>query len=188
MTKLRSEILEDLRTAARMQYPVRVERDQKWWADDVLGFVVSVGDRWVVLQSLVEAVYFDGYDIIRIADITSVDDDREGGYIERAIAALGRPQVGFRLPDPDSTKSVLRAAADHTKFICVFLEAQPDYPLVIGHLERLGGRRAEIQIINPRGVWATKTFRCRYKDITRVEFGDRYSIALERFGDERPLR
>lgn len=187
MSKSRNAIVEDLRTAARMQYPVRVERDQKWWAADVSGFVVSVGDRWVVLQTLVDVVYFDGYDIIRIADITTVDDDREGGYIERAIAALGRPQVDFRLPDSASTKDVLRAAADHVKFICVFLEAEPDYPLVIGHLKRLGDRKAEMQIINPRGVWATRAFRCRYKDITRVEFGGRYETALERFGDERPI-
>ena len=187
MSESRGAIIDALTIAARTQHPVRVERDQDWWADDVLGFVVSVGEHWVVLQSLVEAVYVDGIDIVRIEDVTSVEEDCEGGFVERAVASLGRPKVDFNLPEDADTKNLLRAAADHSSLICVYLEAEDDNPLLIGHLERLGERKFDIELINPRGAWDVETSRWAYKDVTRVTFGGRYEAALERFGEGRPV-
>lgn len=178
-----------LRQAAREQYPVEIERGQDWWKNWVCGFVVGVGERWVVLQVLANSVYLDGYDILRIADITGVEADQEGGYIERAVAGLGgRPAVDFNLPDHADTKDVLRAAADRSDLIGVFLEAEDDSPGLLGHLGRLGAKKFELQLINPRGVWTPEPSRWRYKDVTSVSVGGRYADALHRFGEERPIR
>lgn len=171
-----------------MHYPVEIARGQEGWEHWVYGFVASVGERWVVLQSLAETVYLDGYDVLRLADITDVDDDREGGYIERAVAGLGgRPEVDFRLPVDAETKDVLRAAAAHSKLISIHLEAEWDSPRLVGRLDRLGDRKFHIQLINPRGVWTTGTSGWWHKDVTSVSFGSRYTTALERFGDPDPL-
>lgn len=134
-----------------------------------------------------DAVYIDGYEIVRIDDVTDVEDDRESGYIERAVAGLGRPKVDFHLPDDAATQDVLRSAADHSTLVCVFLEVEDDSPLLIGHLNHLGDMKFEIQLIGPRGVWELEPSRWWYKDVTRVTFGGRYSAALERFGAERPV-
>ena len=87
----RKVVLGRLQDAVSGQYPVRLERDQEWWADDINGFVVGVSDRWVAVQELADSVYVDGYEVVRMEDITDIEDDRESGYIERAVAGLGRP-------------------------------------------------------------------------------------------------
>ncbi len=185
MARPRGAIVADLRNAARMHYPVEIEREKGW----VYGFVASVGERWVVLQGLASAVYFDGYEVLRLADISGVVEDREGGYIERAVAGLGgRPEISFRLPVDAGTKDVLRAAAAHSKLISVYLEEEEDSLRLIGRLDRLGDRKFDIQLINPRGVWTAGTSGWWYKDVTSVSFGSCYETALERFGEECPIR
>lgn len=183
----RKVVLGRLQDAVSGQYPVRLERDQEWWADDINGFVVGVSDRWVAVQELADSVYVDGYEVVRMEDITDVEDDRESGYIERAVAGLGRPKVDFHLPGGPSTAEVLRSAADHSALICVYLEMEDDTTLLVGRITRLGDRKFDIQLIGPKGVWVVEPTRWWYKDVTRVEFGDRYSAALERFGEERPV-
>lgn len=180
-------ILKSLRKAERQHYPVEIQRGQEWWVNWVRGFVVGVGEHWVVLQSLADTVYIDGYDVVRLADITDVTDDREGGYIERAVTELGgRPEVDFRLPHDADAKDVLQAAADHSGIIGVYLEANWDSPRLFGHLGDVRTKKFDMQLINPRGVWTTGFTRWKYKDVTGVTLGGRYGHALERFGDERP--
>ena len=179
-------LVEALREAERGQYPVEIERGDDWWQNWVHGFVVGVGECWVVLHKLADTVYCDGYELLRIADITGVEADQEGGYIQRAVAGLGgRPEVDFHLPDDAGTKDVLQAAAAHSSLIGVFLEAEDDAPVLFGHLGRLGARKFELQLINPRGVWTPGSTRWWYKDVTSVSVGGRYADALKRFGDER---
>lgn len=180
-------ILESLRKAEREQYPVEIQRGQDWWVNWVYGFVVGVGEHWVILQSLANTVYIDGYEVFRLSDITDVAADREGGYIERAVAELGgRPEVDFRLPQDADTKGVLQASADYASIIGVYLEANWDSPGLFGHLGRLGTKKFDMQLINPRGVWTTGFTRWKYKDVTSLTVGGRYERALGRFGDERP--
>lgn len=188
MATSRRAIVKALRRAERKQYPVEIDRGEESWANWVNGYVVGVGEQWVVLQSLREAVHIDGYNLIRTADINGVEADREAGYVERAVAGLGgRPEVDFRLPGTAGIKDVLQAAADHANLICVYLEAEDDSPRLIGHLGRLGPRKFEMQLINPRGVWTDEPSRWRYKDVTSVSFGGRYEAALERFGERDPI-
>lgn len=182
----RGEIVQALREAERSGCPVEIVRGQEGWSDRVRGFVVGVGDRWVVLQSLEEGVHPAGYDVLRLADIVDVTEDREGGYIERAVAGLGgRPPVDFRLPPDADTRDVLRAAAAHSKLLWVYREAEDD-DFEIGRVDHLGDRTFDFLQIDPQGVWSTEPSRWWFKDVTSVAFGDRYIAALERFGDEPP--
>ena len=182
--RLSSSLVEAVRLAERGQYPVGIGRCQGSW---VRGFVVQVDERWMVVQTLNPGVYVQGYDVLRVADVTEVEAHPKGGFIERAVAGLGgRPPVEFSLPQGAGTREVLVAAAAQAKFICVYLEALWDSPLLIGHLGRLGSRKFEMDLINSRGVWDDVVSRWWYGDVTRVSFGCRYEAALERFGDERP--
>lgn len=186
MPESRDELDEQLQRAAADQYPVRIARDHKWWASDVRGFVVSVGERWVVIQKLEDAVYFAGYEVLRRRDLTEVEDNRENGYIERAVRVLGRPPVDFGLPDSATTIDVLRAAAKHSTLVNVYVEKIDEDALLIGHLAQHRNKKFDMQLIGPTGVWTTGTSSWRYKDVTRVTVGGRYDAALERFGDSRP--
>lgn len=186
MTKPRRAITGLLLDALRAQVPVRLEREQAWWADDVCGFVASMSTRWVAVQRLMDSVYVDGYEVVRIEDVTGVDDDREGGYIERSLAALGRPAPDFHLPKDAGAAGVLRAARQHSPLVCVHLEMADDDSLLVGRLARVGARKFDLQLVGPRGVWEVDSARIWNRDVTRVGFGDRYSVALERFGEQPP--
>ena len=186
MTKPRRAIPGLLNDALDAQVPVRLEREHAWWADDVCGFVASMSTRWVAVQRLMDSVYVDGYEVVRIEDVTGVDDDREGGYIERSLAALGRPALDFQLPEDAGAEGVLRAAGQHSPLVRVHLEMADDYPLLVGRLARLGARKFDMQLVGPRGVWEVDSARIGYRDVTRVGFGDRYSVALERFSEPPP--
>ncbi|KAF0835220.1 hypothetical protein C8E84_3097 [Ornithinibacter aureus] len=187
MARTSTVITDRLEEALRSQFPVRICRDQSWAPDDVPGFVVSLSDGWVAVQRLVDAVYVDGYDVVRIQDVTEVEADGEGGYIERAVAGLGRREPRFHLPVGAAADAVLRAAAEHAALVCVHLEAAEDYPLLVGRVVRFGTRKFDLQLIGPRGVWETDAARLWYRDVTRVGLGDRYSSALARFGDRAPV-
>ncbi len=180
-------IVDQLRDAARSQRPVRIDRGRgRWQLEPIYGFVVGVSGRWVAAQRLVDSVYTDGYEVFRTGDVTGVRDDGEGGYVERGVAAVGRPEADFSLPKDATTSEVLRAAADHSPMVCVHLEMEWDDPLLVGRIVGLGARKYDIRLINPRGVWDPEPSRWWYGDVTRIGFGDRYSTTLQRFGDEYP--
>lgn len=181
----RKGIVDALKDALVRQCPIEIERGSRGWRNWAGGYVMGVTDNWVVLQSLAQSVYLDGIEVLRIADITSVEDDTEAGYIERAVAGLGgRPQTDFQLDEKAGTKDVLVAIAARSKLIGVEMEALSDSPRLFGRLSSLSPRKFELQLINPRGVWSPEPSRWWYKDVTSLSFGSRYQTALERFGDQ----
>ncbi|MBC7596323.1 MAG: hypothetical protein H7288_20735 [Kineosporiaceae bacterium] len=186
MPNSRDVSTEDLVSAASDRYPVRVRRDHKWWADDVLGFVTSVGKEWVVVQRLMGSVYFDGYELLRLKDITDVEDERDNGYLERALSTLGHPRVDFDLPKSARTRDVLEHAAEYSSLVSVYVEKTDEHALLIGLSARCRSKKFQMQLINREGIWTTDTSSWRFKDVTRVAIGGRYVAALERFGDARP--
>ena len=176
-----------LRDAERGQRPVRIDRRRgAWHMESIHGFVVGLSPQWVAVQSLIDGVYVDGYDVVRIDDVSNLEYDDENGYIERAIAQLGRPAVDFSLPGGSATREVLRAAAAYSPTICVHLEMDVTDPMLVGSITSLGARKYEIRLINPSGVWDSELSRWWYGEVTRIRFGDRYSTALQKFGDPLP--
>jgi hypothetical protein len=178
-------IVASLQDAQTTQKAIRIVREHEWCADDLRGFVVGVSGGWAVLQALADAVYCDGYEILRVQDVTEVCDDSKEGYVERAVAVLGRPVVDFRLPAEATTSEVLRAASDHAELISVHTEELDSDALAIGHLYDLGDRDFDLQLIDCEGQWQ-EPVRWPYDEVTRVTIGDRYASALARFGDPRP--
>lgn len=154
--------------------------------DPIYGYVTAVTKRWVALQVLTDAVYFDGHEAIRTRDITKVRFDRDPDYRDRAIAALGRPAPDFPLPDDARTADVLGAAAARADLIGVHEERYEGEPLLVGKLTRTGQKRFRLLFIGPGGIWDAEPRREPYSDVTRVSFGGRYYEALERFGDPLP--
>lgn len=150
------------------------------------GYVVQATDRWVVVQALEDAVYFDGFEAVRVRDITAVRWMKDASYVERAIAVLGRPAPEFPLPAQAKTRDVIEAAASRATLIGVHSEQYEGEPLWIGRLEATRRKRFDLLFIDSGGVWDGEPDTWPYRDITRVTIGSRYLAALERFGDRPP--
>lgn len=180
---------DQLSDALAGQYPVTIARRRgEWQLESIRGFVVSYSARWVAVQSIIDGVYLDGYDVVRTDDISRLETDDHNGYVARAVEQLGRPAVDFALPADHGVREVLRAAAAHSPTVCVHLEMDLTDPMLVGSITRLGARKFEIRLINPSGVWDAHLSRWWYGDVTRIRVGDRYSAALWQFGEELPLQ
>ncbi|MFS0866042.1 hypothetical protein AB3M83_01750 [Microbacterium sp. 179-B 1A2 NHS] len=131
-------------------------------------------------------MYIDGVTVVRILDVFDVEELEENGYIERALAILGRPDPNFVLEPDATTRDVLLSASKFGNMVGVRFEAESDDPLMVGRITGFGARKFEMMLINPAGVWVTTPTREWYGDVTQVFVGDRYSTALARFGDAYP--
>ena len=81
----------------------------------------------------------------------------------------------------------LTAAAGHSTLVTVSFEREEEgEPLWIGHIARLDATEFDLQFIDSGGQWEVEPRQTEYEDVTRVQFGDRYSLALAQFGDTRP--
>lgn len=84
-------------------------------------------------------------------------------------------------------KEALLAAGAHSPLICVHFEAEDDGLLLIGKVTDCDDTTFEMMLINPGGIWTDDSNSWSLSDVTRIEFGDRYTKALERFGDPYPI-
>lgn len=181
-----SQVRKRLEKAHRDQTLVRVRRGQLTGGSSIDGYVVSVADRWVVIQELDDSVYFDGYSAVRLKDISSVRPDDKAEYVERALATLGRPEPTFSLSQDARTSEVLALAAANAPLVGFHLEQYDGEPLHIGQLGRLGKKRFEMLCVEANGKWDLAPERWPYKEVTQVSFGGRYYSALEAFGETPP--
>lgn len=100
----------DLDKAVREQALVRVRRSIRR-SDKLDGFVMGVGQAWLLLALLDPNVYLNGYVAVRLADLSKVEV-RAGpdSFVGRALAARGEwpplsvdvdlDRVGVRGRDP----------------------------------------------------------------------------------------
>lgn len=186
MNSKKKELSDRLREAAATDEPLRIDRDQEWWADPIYGFVVGLNGRWVAIQALADSLYVDGYEFIRLDHITDVAGNDENRFVTRGLARLGRPEVDFELPEASSTTAVVRAVANYAPLACVHMESDWDRPFIVGRIEAVDHENFDIQLISPSGMWVPGISRWPLSDVTRMSVGDRYSSALEEFGDQRP--
>lgn len=174
-----------LETARLRRLPVRLHRPE-WDDADIYGYPVALTQDWAVLNELADGVYLDGLALVRLDDVTRVRFDTDAAYVGRAVEALGRPVETFECPAEISTQDLLKLVATKADLVGVSMERWEDEPLFIGKILRVGKKRLDLHFIGSDGVWVDVVDRWRLRDITKIEFGGRYTEALERFGDERP--
>ena len=167
--------------------PVSVRRGKYETVD---GYVVDVGDDWVVIAATSQVVYRDGWEVVRVCDISGVRiaSRKARRYSDRAIAGLGTPvskPAGLHVVGK-GRKSVLRDVLNSAPVVTVHSEKKHPATVWVGHVLGFRGKRFALQFIDANGVWETGDRRFTLSEITRVTIGGRYNDALERFGEPRP--
>ncbi len=183
-----------LHRALETQRPVNIIRSRIGKrAERLSGLVASFGTGWFAVAALSQAVYLNGWEILRVADVSSVVPESKSAtaYIERALAGLGAaPDV------PDVLRFPTSGASERD----VLLDVLAAHPLVGVHEEgkhpdavRIGafiGRRGAkigLRQIGSSGKWDDEVTAIKLSKITRVTIGGRYQDALARFGESAPL-
>jgi len=144
----------------------------------VEGFVVGVEDDLVLMHVIDPAIVLDGFRVLRVADITSVDSSFESGpFLERALRLRRqrprRPE-GLRL---DSVRAVIETAALIFPLITLHREREHKDSCWIGRLVEVDDLRVTIDYITPAAEWDGQE-RYALRVLTKIDFGGRYEEAL----------
>ncbi len=184
---LESKSKRHLSQACLAGLPVVVERGDQDWGGWVTGYVASVGRRWVVLQQVVDGIFFDGFDVFRLADVIGVEVMAEEGYVQRGVRGSGgRPAATFTIAEGSGDRQVVEAAGNFAPVFSVFLERSEGTPRLVGSLGETFETSFEFRLIGPDGVWAPQPYVCPYAEVTSISCGGRYESALRHFGDPQP--
>lgn len=188
-----SGIVDELRAAYASGGRVKVLRDRLYDDVDVLrGTVVAVGREWFMIAIYDDSVYFEGWDVARIADVTAVEvepDDFQAYARRAAVESLAMPAVPLELLEALTLPAleVARRIIERSGLIGVYVESDDD-PDVLFIGRHTTGPDDDIWIleIDVAGVWHDEPSSFDPDEITRLTIGGRYQDALERYGDPFP--
>ncbi|MFF8830923.1 hypothetical protein [Streptomyces sp. NPDC015131] len=152
-------------------------------AERLEGFVVGTGPAWTLL-AVCSDIRLDGWAAVRTPDITKVR--RRGDETSLTVRALRRSgQWPVRMPDPavelDDLPALVRSAGEGFGLVAVHAEHRDPDCCWIGAPVRL--RRASLRLreVDPDARWSDEPTTFRFRDITRVDFGDHYARVLREF-------
>ena len=179
---------ERLEFAMEAELIVRVYREhiEDGWAH---GFVVGVGDQFFALQEIDNHIRFDGYDCLRLTDITecSIPDPYSIFYL-KALEARGLSRPPIADIDVSSLRNLISSIAATSPLMTISTEEVDDEDCYIGSVVSLSDDELELIKVTPHGEWETESETLSLKDITRIEFGGAYEEALSLVAGSIPHR
>jgi len=170
--------------------PVSLLRAGLTKGEPIDGYIVDVGDDWVVVAATAQSVYLDGWEVLRIRDVSKVNfaNKEARRYIDRAVSLLGSPPAkptGLDVAGSD-WKDTLKGVLESAPIVAVYSEEKYPDALWVGGVLGHRGKKFGLQEIDANGEWEQVDRTFALAEISRVTIGGRYNDALERFGDPRP--
>lgn len=182
--KLKS-IVKQLSVVAGTEELVRIRRGIRK-SDRVEGFVVGVGEQWVLLNVFDPDMFLDGYAALRVSDIRRVE--QRGGpdsFPLRALRHFGEsPGAPPDSVDLDTIKGLLASLGSKYPLLLIHVEELDPEVCYVGKVVSASRESLRLLEISPRATWDEKPTKWPLKAITRVEVGTRYAEALHAVGAE----
>jgi hypothetical protein len=144
------------------------------------GFVMGVSERLVLLNKVSDSIRLDGFEVTRIADITSATADFEvKPFYLRALEMKG---LSPRHPPIDLTtmETAIRSIDAHAPPLVIHREAADPDVAFIGRVTQWLKSGFRMRLITPSAEWVDDDTLYRYAAITRVDFGSEYETTLAR--------
>ena len=174
-----SELRDRLVLAQEEQEHVLLRRDELAEAEQLDGYVLAVGSDWLLLQSLDQSLFLDGWTALRVEDVTAGSPRRSQDFVRRALELQG--QWPPRLPSTevvlDDVASVVRSMAAVHPLLSLHIEDADD-AFVIGHPHEVRAHQVALRIVSPQGLWEVAPVRWPIEQLTRVDAGMRYESVL----------
>lgn len=169
--------LDVLRQSMEQGVPLRLRREA-FPTEGLEGFVVGVGQGWVLLHEVDGAVELNGYAAVPLADVFDAWLlDEELSIVERVFRLRKLSPRPLNDPPLDSAADLLRWADAANPLISVFVERDIPDVCYIGRVQSFGADEFTLSTITTGAQWENdETFR--YDAVTRVDFGGKYEDAL----------
>lgn len=146
---------------------------------EIIGYVVDLSSEFVVIHVQNNEILLDGYAILRIQDITFVENKPK--HREFYTEALKLRGYTPKRPDGiclNSIASILESVNKHYPLVTVYREEISTDACSIGRLEKLTEKTLILQWLNPSAQWEGYSPRYRLANITKIDFGGLYEDAL----------
>jgi hypothetical protein len=168
----------ELRRALEERAPVRILRE-RIQPGMIHGYVIALSRDFALVAEVGDAIRFDGYLAIAIADVTSLDVDPAREFVEKALALRGETLVvpeGFRL---DDWSAIARSAATLAPVISVnMIEDDEGEISYVGQVVETDAHGVVLRELDPNASWYPDTGAYEYEAIGSIGFGSGYLDAL----------
>lgn len=151
------------------------------------GYVVDLDSDFVVIHVRNDYILLDGYSVLRVKDITRVEEKPK--FVDFYMEALKlrgyapkRP-VGIRLT---CIAAILESVNKHYPLVTIHREKIVKDVCSIGRIEKLTDKSLILQWLTPGAQWDGYSPRYKLKSITRIDFGGLYEDALARVARIQP--
>jgi hypothetical protein len=143
------------------------------------GVLLALGRSWTILARLDDSGFFDGFDALRLVDISTI----ENAFPRRPLLVRGLQRRRAQLPsvpvlDLDSTRKLLSSAQRWFPLVTIDREEVNPGACEIGTILRTSANAYSIRLIDARAEMEKRSRRYRTVDVTRVAFGGRYENTL----------
>ena len=139
------------------------------------GFVVGLGDGWVLLHALfLDPFVLNGYVYLRVENIRYYE--LIGGpdqFVGRALSLRGLERSVPAGVDAASLADLIRTAGEKSPVISIYAPGG----WYIGSILKVGRKRVEVRVFDEEAACGS-IYRIPLRAITKVEFDDGYGRAL----------
>jgi hypothetical protein len=171
-----SKVADQLREAMRERQLVRFER--KFEEHNIHGYVLDVGPKFFLLALVSDRLWFDGFEIFRIADIRNLRPDPFSDFAERALKLRNEMMPEKPSVDLSGIDQILASAASCFPLVTIHRETVDPEVCWIGKVFSVVKGRVDLLAIGPDAKWEDEPTVYRTSEITRVSFGGDYEEAL----------
>jgi hypothetical protein len=141
--------------------------------------VLDIGPRFFLVQSVSDLIWFNGFEALRLADVSSVTVPAPyASFVERALQV--RKEHRSRAPrvKVSNLPLLIRTASERFPLLTIHREIVAPDVCHIGRVKSVDNRQLWLTEIGPDAKWDQEATRYRCSEITRVDFGGDYEQAL----------
>ena len=142
------------------------------------GFPLMVSESLCLIQTFTDFA-FDGFSLIRIADITTLRSDENERFDERVLKGEGLKRLKAPLNCLDSWRVVLEELQSQGKNIII--ESEKDHEFNIGKVVSIGEEAVSFLYFDHLGNWDEEPFDISYEDITLMVFDRPYIEIISKY-------
>jgi len=176
-----------LREALDARAPVQLARERvsPGW---IHGYIIGLSAEFCLVAEVSDAMHFDGFLVIAVSDVSTVEQDPGREFVEKALQLNGAtiPELpGFCL---DDWQAIAESAAAQTPLLSFNMLDEEDGE--VSYIGRLTGAEHDalvLQEVDPNAHWYPDTGAYEFAGIGSIGFATAYMLLLARIAGVPPV-
>jgi hypothetical protein len=168
-----------LKDALRAGALVRITRRRMDMDPYSVGYPLCMAEQWVLLHKKSDRIDLDGYELLRLRDITAVEMDFPHlHFYRRALDLKGEKAVRPPGIDLSTLENALTSISEQYPLLTISREKRYPDEVAIGRLRTTTKSGFHLEWITPDARLEHDSTLYRYSSVTKVEFGGEYEETL----------